>query len=30
VPGKTYWFRSRMLKLRGYTEWSDTISIVAR
>jgi len=35
VPGKTYWFRHRLLVRAGgqtsrYTDWSDKISIVAR
>lgn len=30
-PGKTYWFRVRLLKPRlGFTDWSDKISIVVR
>jgi hypothetical protein len=30
VPGKTYWFRHRLLLRTGYTDWSDKISIVVQ
>jgi len=30
VPGKTYWFRFRILGRRGFGDWSDKLSIVAR